>query len=74
MDLNTPLEPPIRAYSGWVTERFKKLLTLHRLIPPKVIFVDDASTDGSVKLVKRLFEYDRRLRVILNAKNAGAVP
>jgi GT2 family glycosyltransferase len=38
----------------------------------EVIFVDDASTDESVELVKRLFEHDKRLKVIRNAKNAGA--
>lgn len=37
----------------------------------ELIFVDNASTDGSVKLAKELFGSDSRLRIICNNKNLG---
>lgn len=38
----------------------------------EVIFVDDASTDGSVELVKKLFGSHPNLRIVRNARNIGA--
>ena len=37
----------------------------------EVIFVDNASTDGSYELVNRLFGSDKRLKIIRNSKNLG---
>lgn len=37
----------------------------------EVIFVDNASTDGSVQLVKNKFGHDHRIRFVLNNKNYG---
>lgn len=39
--------------------------------PFHVVFVDDASTDGSVDELRRLAQLDRRVRVVLHARNAG---
>jgi len=37
----------------------------------EVIFVDNASTDGSLFLVKKLFENDKRLKIVCNNRNLG---
>ena len=37
----------------------------------EVLFVDNASTDGSVKFIKEKFGQDARLRIIQNTKNWG---
>lgn len=37
----------------------------------EVIFVDNASTDGSADLVKKLFSSDKRLKIIRNNENLG---
>lgn len=39
----------------------------------EVIIVDNASTDGSVELVEKLFGNDPRLRIIRNSRNLGVV-
>lgn len=37
----------------------------------EVIFVDNASTDGSFEIVESLFRTDKRLKIIRNAENLG---
>lgn len=37
----------------------------------EVILVDNGSTDGSVELIKKLFENDQRVKLILNKRNLG---
>lgn len=37
------------------------------------IFIDNASTDGTVGILRRLAERDERVKVIVNARNFGAV-
>jgi GT2 family glycosyltransferase len=37
----------------------------------EVIFVDNASTDSSLKIVERIYENDKRLRIFKNTKNIG---
>jgi GT2 family glycosyltransferase len=37
----------------------------------EVVFVDDASTDGSVEYVREIFGHDSRLKIIVNKENYG---
>jgi len=37
----------------------------------EIIFVDNASTDGSLELVRKLFGNDSRLKIVCNNKNLG---
>jgi GT2 family glycosyltransferase len=37
----------------------------------EVIFVDNASNDGSLELVKKFFAHNPRLKIIENSKNLG---
>lgn len=39
----------------------------------EIVFVDNASTDGSVKFIKNRFGHDDRVRIVKNDKNYGPV-
>lgn len=53
-------------------ERCLKSVLEHDYPNFEIILVDNASTDGSIELVKDLFSNDSRLTIIENSKNLGA--
>ncbi|MEP6810413.1 MAG: glycosyltransferase family 2 protein, partial [Chthoniobacterales bacterium] len=59
-----------------VDELYSRLAAIFAGLPDyrfEIIFIDNASTDGTVAILRRLAEEDPRVKVILNARNFGHI-
>jgi glycosyltransferase involved in cell wall biosynthesis len=58
---------------GRLIDRALTALLEQRLLPDEIIVIDDASTDDSLAIIKRLAAGSPRIRVVLNVENIGVV-
>jgi len=59
---------------GNVDELYQRILSVISKIENynfELIFIDNASTDGTVNKIRRIIEKDKRVRLIINARNFG---
>lgn len=54
-----------------LTERITKVMENEKEYDYEIIFSDNASTDGTQEVLRKLAAKDKRIKVILNAKNYG---
>ena len=54
-------------------ERLKKALYKKNKYDYEIIFIDNASTDNTVKLLKELNKKDKRIKIIVNTRNFGHI-
>lgn len=61
---------------GNVQELYSQLCGVFAELPAykfEIIFIDNASSDNTVSVLRRLVEADKRVKIIVNARNFGAV-
>ena len=61
---------------GNVQELYSQLCAVFAELPAytfEIIFIDNASSDKTVSVLRRLVEVDKRVKIIVNARNFGAV-
>ena len=61
---------------GNIEELYERLVKVFEGLPDytfEILFIDNASTDGTVEKLKALVERDRRVKVIVNARNFGHI-
>lgn len=61
---------------GNIGELYQQLCAVFAELPAynfEIIFIDNASVDGTVEKLRGIAQQDRRVKVILNARNFGAI-
>ena len=61
---------------GNVDELYRRLVAVFDGLPQytfEMLFIDNASTDGTVETIKTVIERDSRVRLIVNARNFGHI-